>query len=173
MCQWMRHFELRRLQHRPPRALLSIEPVACQRVTDGGQMHADLMRAPRFEIDGEERAGRCHGERSNMRDGALPFITYTEFDRTDARNWRVDGLFLRELAVTNREIAFADPLALEQSREAHVQVAALGEEDHATGTAIEPLHQIRGRGVPHHQVMQERLVGLMHPLLYDDASRFV
>jgi hypothetical protein len=27
--------------------------------------------------------------------------------------------------------------------------------------------------MPHHEIMQERLVRLMHPLLYDDASRFV
>src|SRR3970040_620960 len=86
--QWMPHLQLGGVQHRPRRIPLSIEPVTCQGVADGGQMHADLMRAAGLELDGEQRAQRRCFERTNVRDGPLAVLADRELDRADARDRR-------------------------------------------------------------------------------------
>src|ERR1051325_6365308 len=102
ICQRMRHFELSGVQHRPHGAPGAIEPVACQRVSDGREVHADLVRAAGLERDREERAVPCRVERLDVREGALAVFTDGEFDRSRARDRRVDGLLFPELALAQR-----------------------------------------------------------------------
>src|SRR5205807_5678050 len=52
-------------------------------------------------------------------------------------------------------------------------IFTLRKEHHATRPTIEPLHQIRGRGVSCDLGVEVRLVRMMHPLLDDDAGRLV
>src|SRR5215212_9403245 len=97
-CQRMRHLELSGVQHRPHGATGSIEPVACQRVTDGGEMDANLMGAPSLERDIEQRALPRRVQWRDMRDRALAVLAHRELDRAGARDRRVDGLRFAELA---------------------------------------------------------------------------
>src|SRR6266540_7391503 len=49
--QRVHHRELGRMKHRPRCVALSVEPVAGQGVTDGGQMHANLVSPPGLQRD--------------------------------------------------------------------------------------------------------------------------
>src|SRR5688500_11699437 len=101
----MHHLQLSGVQHRSRCTPLSIEPVACQRVADRGEMNADLMRAPGFQQDLEQGASRLSVDRMDLGDRALPVLADAKLDRADACDWRVDRLCLAELAVADRQIA--------------------------------------------------------------------
>src|SRR5438876_6923920 len=103
----------------------------------------------------------------DVRDRGLPALADRERDRTRARERRIDGLSLREIALAEREIPLPNPLPLELPREPRVHVLTLRKEHHATRPTIEPLHQIRGRGVSCDLGVEVRLVRMMHPLLDD------
>src|SRR5438132_8167404 len=109
----------------------------------------------------------------DVRDRAFPVVAYRELDRAHARERRVDGLSLREIALADREIPLHDPLPHELSRESRVHILPLRKEHHATRPPIEPLHEIRGGGVPCDIRVEIPFVRMMHPLLDDDASGLV
>src|SRR5437868_10616411 len=125
----MHHLELSSVQHRTICVSLSIKPVACQRVTDRGEMDADLMRASGLERDVEERAVARGGDRRDMRDAALAVVAHAKLDRADARDRGVDRLPLRERPFADGEVALPDFLFLELPRDADVHRRRFGEED--------------------------------------------
>ena len=110
-------------------------------MTDGGQMHTDLMSSPRFEVDAYEGSGRRWSNRIDMRDRMFAPFADAEGNRSDAFERRVNRLLLRELAFAQREVTLPDPLLFELPRELRVDVRALREKDHTARSAIEPLHQ--------------------------------
>src|SRR5581483_8832052 len=106
---------------------LSIEPVACQRMADRREMHANLMRPAGFEKDVEQRAVQARLDRIHMRHRALALVAHGELDGADARERRVDRLPLCEPAFAQREVTLANPLRLELPREPGVDVGTLRE----------------------------------------------
>ena len=105
--------------------------------------------------------------------GPLAAIADAEGDRPDPRQRRVDGLPLAQLSLGERQVALADPLRLELSRELRIDVRPLRKEHHATRPPIEPLHEICGGGVSRDRGVEVRFVRMMHPLLDDDAGGLV
>src|SRR5256885_13072679 len=69
-----------RSQHRTRGISLSIQPIACQRMTDRREVHADLMRASRFENDvGERAALQIRDRKSTRLNSSHLVISYAVF----------------------------------------------------------------------------------------------
>ena len=98
----------------------AVEPVADQRMPDRGQMDADLMRAPRSQVDGDQRAARRGASGVTSVIARLPPSPAPN----EIGPMRLSGASIvcrfRELAFADRDVAFADALLLELARQIRV-----------------------------------------------------
>ena len=158
------------------RPRVAIARVDGQRVADGREVDADLVRAAGLRNAGTQRiipeplAWRDDGERSQPRLVSLRRHPHSAAARAGQR--KIDPPRTRHVAPYQREVGLFRPPRFEDRVEGAVRLAAEREDHRAAGVAIEPVDRHRPRRFLAH-LGDQRLGGIAPARHGENARRLV
>ena len=135
------------------RPLGSIQKIAEHRTADVGKMHANLMRAPRVQLQPQKRAAVSGFQRPVRRTGGLAVRAHFAANRRAVRlaDGRVDNaLRLGRYAVRHGQIFARELGRVQLAGQKHLRMRVLRRDHQAAGAPVQPVHRAKheARHVP-------------------------
>ena len=150
----------------------AVDPVADDRVADRGEVHADLVRAPRLRPRLDQRRARRSARRRvrRHRTRAPPSTTAMRWrSRGSRRDRRVDHALRAASACPRRarRTSSRRVRSLSCARQRVVRGVVLRDEDHARRVAVEPVHDAR----PQHAADAREIVAVREDRVHQRRRR--
>ena len=121
----------------------AVERIADDRVADGAQVHADLMRAPGGNGDAQQRDALQIARPRDARNGvagAAGARRHLDAVLRIAADRGVDALALLHQSPRQRDVFLLDFAIVELPRQLLVRIVVLGDHHHARRALVEPMH---------------------------------